>query len=224
MRVLTKEDGALLSHIYKTNETQSVVNITSLKHILIDNHEEANRVKIIDQLPLEHMFVFYKTLKNITINLGFHLTFEAASPQGVLYTTIGGYIIITLNNLYLYVPVFNPSAGTQAMFKHSIKNNYKISFDPWYTDRQMVNDGLDFQVDIGRAQYINSPKYLIGGHLTNDRLNKLKKQRKIAISDNLDVRNYFCEIDGQRYLKDAVIIGYAENDYLGQYRDLKLLY
>ena len=32
------------------------------------------------------------------------------------------------------------------------------SFDSWTTDRKIVNTGLEFQVDIGSAQNINSPK------------------------------------------------------------------
>ena len=36
------------------------------------------------------------------------------------------------------------------------------------------------------------------------------------------MRKYFCEIDGYRYPKDAVLTSFPENDYLDQYRDLKL--
>ena len=35
---------------------------------------------------------------------------------------------------------------------------------------------------------------------------------------------FFIEIDGQRYPRDSVLTNYAENDYIDQYRDLKLFY
>ena len=88
----------------------------------------------------------------------------------------------------------------------------------------MVIGGLEFQVDIGSAQNINSPKYLIAAHQFLARINILNKANNIAIFDNLNVRKYFVEIDGYRYPKAAVITHYTENDYLDQYRDLKLFF
>ena len=38
------------------------------------------------------------------------------------------------------------------------------------------------------------------------------------------MRKYFVEIDGVRYPKDSVDVNYTENDYLDQYRDIKLFY
>ena len=46
----------------------------------------------------------------------------------------------------------------------------------------------------------------------------------IAIFDNLDLRKYFVEIDGLRYPRDGVLIYYEENDYIQQYRELKLVF
>ena len=46
------------------------------------------------------------------------------------------------------------------MFNEATQNNYKISFDDWYTERRLVSDSI-VQVDIGSAQQINSAKYLI---------------------------------------------------------------
>ena len=42
--------------------------------------------------------------------------------------------------------------------------------------------------------------------------------------DNLDLRNYYVEIDGQRYPTDGVLINYEENDSIQQYKDLKLFF
>ena len=52
----------------------------------------------------------------------------------------------------------------------------------------------------------------------------LIKKINIAIFDNLDLRKYFVEIDGQRYHRDSVLTHYEENDYIQQYKDLKLFY
>ena len=41
--------------------------------------------------------------------------------------------------------------------------------------------------------------------------------------NNLDLRNYYVEIDGQRYPRDSVLIIYEEKDYIQQYKCLKLL-
>ena len=108
------------------------------------------------------------------------------------------------------------------MFNESTKNNYKISFDCWYTDSKVITDGLEFEVDTGSAQNINSPKYLIVAHQIADRIKVPNKVRIIEHFDNLDVRKYFCEIDGQSNPKNAVIRNFSENDYLDQYRDPKL--
>ena len=42
--------------------------------------------------------------------------------------------------------------------------------------------------------------------------------------DYINVRKYFIEIDGQRYPRDSDLTNYGENDYIDQYRDLKLFY
>ena len=60
--------------------------------MLIDNHnfvgQEVNKGKIKGQLPLEHIFGFCKTLKKVTKNLGFQITFKTANLQDVIYTSI----------------------------------------------------------------------------------------------------------------------------------------
>ena len=38
------------------------------------------------------------------------------------------------------------------------------------------------------------------------------------------MRKYFVEIDGVRFPKDNVELNYEENNYLDQYRDIKLFY
>ena len=65
---------------------------------------------------------------------------------------------VTIFNLYLLVPIFIPSAETQAMFDESIKNYFTVSFYSWYTDRKLVNDGLESQIIIGSSQNFIIPK------------------------------------------------------------------
>ena len=102
-------------------------------------------------------------------------------------------------------------------------NNYTITFDWWYTERKISNDGRELQVDIGSAQHINSPKYLIFAFQTNARTTP-NKAANPAIFDDNHVTKYFVEIDGVRYPKDGVLVNFEENSYLDQYRDLKLFY
>ena len=52
----------------------------------------------------------------------------------------------------------------------------------------------------------------------------LLKKNNIAIFDNIDIRKCYVEIEGQRYPRDAISINYTENDYIDQYRDLKIFF
>ena len=69
MRALTSNDGGLMSYFDKIDETEAENNNTTIKHSLINNHtgaaNEANKGKIVGQLPLEHVFGFCKTFKKI---------------------------------------------------------------------------------------------------------------------------------------------------------------
>ena len=233
MRIISSRDGDLLSQFDNINEeignneaaTSENIRSTSLNKMLITNYEDANRGKIRGQLPLEHIFGFCKTFEKVTKNLGFHITFKTANLQDIIYTTIAAAtpINVTINSLYLFVPFLIPSTETQLMFNESIQNNYRIFFDEWYTERRIVADQI-FQVDIGSAQSVNSPKYMICAHQTEARSALPNKRNNISIFDNINLRKYFIEIDGQRYPRDSVLTNYGENDYIDQYRDLKIFY
>ena len=179
MRLVSSRDGDLLSKFDNINEKKSAkeaatsenIRSTSLNKMLITNHEEdANRGKIKCQLPLEHIFGFCKTFKKVTKNLGFRITFKTAKLQDIIYTTIaaGTQIIVTINSLYLFVPFLIPTTETQLMFNESIQKNYRIFFDEWYTERRIVADQI-FQVNIGSARSVHSPKYKICAHQTEAR-------------------------------------------------------
>ena len=223
MRMITSKDGDLPSYFDKNGESV-LDNDNPLKKILINNHpQEANKGKIKVQLALEHLFGFCKTFKKITKNLGFHLVFKMNDLQDIIFTTIADDINVTINSLYLYVPQLIPSTSTQVMFNESFMSNYTITFDSWYTERKISNDGRELQVDIGSAQNIISPKYLISAFQTNARTAP-NKNANPAIFDNNNVTKYFVEIDGVRNPKDGTLINFEENSYLDQYRDLKLFY
>ena len=76
----------------------------------------------------------------------------------IVYNTISNPFNITINTLYLYFPLFIPSPETQALLLESNKKKYKISYGSWISNRKIVNDGLEFQVDICSAQNIDSPE------------------------------------------------------------------
>ena len=245
MRSLTSRDGDLLSQFDNINEkiarnadgtqndadTATIIQNTSLQEMLINNHnivgQEVNRGRIKGHLPLEHKFGFCKTFKKITKNLGFHITFKTANLQDIIYTTLvdnaANQINVTINNIYLFVPFLIPSTETQLMFNESIQNNYRIFFDEWYTERRVVTDQI-YQIDIGSAQSVNSPKYLICAHQTANGADTNDKRNNKSVFDHLNVRKYFIEIDGIRYPRDSVLTNFELNDYLDQYKDVKLFY
>ena len=97
------------------------------------------------------------------------------------------------------------------MFNNSIKNNFKLSLDSWTIDRKIVNNDLEYQIDIGLAANINSRKYLTVAHQTAARAAGGADQKN-AIFDILNVRIYFVEIVGVRYAKDAVDVDYTLNN------------
>ena len=223
MRLLTSKGGDLSSYFDKNGEAV-INNDNPLKQILINNHAvDANKGKIKGHLALKHIFGFCKTFEKITKHLGFHLKFKMNDLQDIIFTTLANDITVTINSLYLFVPILIPNSSTQVMFNESIINNYTISFDSWYTEHKISNAGRELQVDIGSAQQINSPKYLISAFQTDDRTTP-NKNANPAIFDDNHFTKFFAEIDGVRYAKDGVLLNFEKNSYLDQYRDLKLFY
>ena len=156
--------------------------------MLINNHTEANRGKMKGLIPLEHMFGFRKTIKKITKNLCFYLTFKTNDLQDIIFTTLANDINITINSLYLFVPILIPNFETQLMFNETIKNNYTISYDSWYTERKLSTDGKELQVDIGSAENVNSPKYLIAACQTLNRVGAHNENNNIAFFGHVNVK------------------------------------
>ena len=234
MRAISNKDGDLLSQFDNNNEndipvlnrlTDLTVQIRDTPHqkMLINNHTDANKRKIKGYLYLEDIFGFCKTFKKVTKNLGFHLQFETNDLQDIIYTSMTDDINVTINNLYLYVANSIPSVETQLMFNEATQNNYKISYDEWFTERRIISDTIT-QLDIGSSQNVQSPKYLIGAHQTKDRIDGAISTKNVAVFDNLDLRKYYIEIDGQRYPRDIFLMNYEQNDYIEQYKDIKLFF
>ena len=234
MRAISNKDGDLLSQFDNINENdipvlERLANLpvqtrdTPHQKMLINNHTDANKGKIKRYLYLEDIFGFCKTFKKVTKQLGFHLTFKTNDLQDIIYTSMTDDINVTIINLYLYVPNSIHSVETQVMFNEATQNNYKIFYDEWFTERRIISDQIT-QVDIGSSQNVQSPKYLIGAHQTSDRIDAPISTKNVAIFDNLDFRKYYIEIDGQRYFRDSSLMNYEQNDYIEQYKDLKLLF
>ena len=162
MRALTSKHADFLSHFDYIIEGNTIADFisTSFKQRLIDNHhtDPANKVKIKGHLPLEHIFGFCKTFKKNTKNLGFHLTLKIKDLQIIFFATIATGINVTIISLYLFVLALIPNTDTQVMFNESSRNNYTITYDSWYTERKLSNNGNEFRVNNGSAQHVNSPK------------------------------------------------------------------
>ena len=47
-------------------------------------------------------------------------------------------INVSINKLYLYVPNLMPKVETQVMFNEATQNNYKISYDEYYTEKRVI--------------------------------------------------------------------------------------
>ena len=144
--------------------------------------------------------------------------FKTADLQDVIYTSMADDIKVTINNLYLFILNLIPSVETQLMFNEATQNNFQISYDDWYTERRVISHFL-VQYDIGLAQQVKSPKYMFSAHQTKDGILTPNKNNNIAIFDNLGLRKYYVEIDGQRCPRVGISINYTENEYIDQYRD-----
>ena len=234
MRAISNKDGDLVSQFDNINgndipvlnrlaDLPVQIRDTSHQKMLINNHTDANKGKIKGYLYLEDIFGFCKTFKKVTKNLGFHISFKTNDLKDIIYTSMTDDIDVTINNLYLYVPNLISSVETQVMFNEATQNNYNISYDEWFTERRIISDTIT-QLDIGSSQNIQSPKYLIGAHQTRDRIDAPISTKNVAIFDNLDLRKYYIEIDGQRYPRDSSLMNYEQNDYIEQYKDLTLFF
>ena len=68
--------------------------------------------------------------------------FKTAKLQDILYTSMGDDINVTINSLYLYIPILILNVETQLTFNEANQNNYRIFFDEWFTKRRLISDLL----------------------------------------------------------------------------------
>ena len=176
MKVISNKDGDFLSQYDNINENnipvlERLVNLppqirdTPQQKMLINNHTHPNKSKIKGYLYLEDIFGFCKAFKKLTKISGFHLMLKTADLQDIIYSSIVDDINVTINSLYLYIPNLISSVETRIMFNEATQNNYKMSFDQWYTKRRLISDLL-VQHDIECAQQVNPLKYTISAHQT----------------------------------------------------------
>ena len=198
---------------------------TSLKQSFVNSHVvAANKGKIKGHLPSGQIFGFCKTFKKITKELRFHISCKNAVPQDIVYTTLEDNIRVNFGKLILFVPLFIPDAETQIMFNDSIKNIFTSFFVSRNTNRKTIDIQLVFQIDIGTAQNISSPKYKTVALQTATRIEIPTKVNIIAFFDNLIVRKCHVDIDRVRFPMYSVSGEYASIDYVDRYRDLKMFY
>ena len=234
MKSISNKDDDLLSQFDNINEIDIPIlerladlppqfRSTPHQKMLIDKHTDANKGKVKGYLYLEGIFGFCKTFKKVTKNLGFHLTFKTNDLLNIIYSSMADDINVTIHNLYLYVPNLIPNVETHVMFNEATQNDFKTTFDEWYAERRIISDTIT-QLDSGTSQHVNSPKYLFGAHQTRIRADTANKSNNIAIFDDLNLQKYYIEIDSVRYPRDSVLVNYEQNDYIEQYKDLKLFF
>ena len=108
------------------------------------------------------------------------------------------------------------------MFNVSNMIKCTITFDSWYTERKLLNDGRELQADNESAHQFNSPKRLIPLFQPKGRTGTPDKANNPAVFDTNHVTKYFVETDGARYSRDGIMTNFEENSFLDQYRDLKI--
>ena len=217
-KVISNKYGDFLSQYNNNDENdipvfERIANLplqirnTPHKKMTISNHIDANKDKIEGILALEDIFGFCKRFKKVTENLGFYLMFKTADLQHIIYTSMVDDKNVAIINLYLYISNLIPSVESQLMSNEATHNNYKVSYDEYFTERLVISDMIA-QIDIGSTQQANSPRYLICAHQTHTRVDTPNKKCNIAIFDNLGLRKFFVEIDSQRHPKDSLLMNY----------------
>ena len=128
-----------------------------------------------------------------------------------------------INTLYLFVPNLIPSAETQLMFNEATQNNCKISFDEKYTERRVISDMI-VQHDIGSAQQVNAPIYLICAHQIKEGIDGANKNKNNVMFNHPNLREYYVEIVSIQYPRDSLLMSYEESDFNEQYKNSKLFF
>ena len=91
--------------------------------MLINNHTNANKDKIIRYLYLEDAFGLWKNFEKVSNNLGWHVTLKTNDLQVFIYTSMADDKYVTIKISYLFIPSFISSVETQLMFNVATQNN-----------------------------------------------------------------------------------------------------
>ena len=65
---------------------------------------------------------------------------------------------------------------------------------------------------------------VINKHALGFRADTANKNNIIATFDNLNLQKYYLEIYSVRHPRDNVLVTYEQNDYIEQYKELKLIF
>ena len=123
MVVLTSKRRESSWYFDESNENAARNVISSLKQILGKNQTvDGNKWKINGQLLFEPIFRICTTFKKITSGLGLHITVKRADLQDIVYTTKANAFLVTIEILYLFVPIYKKNTETQVTLSESIKN------------------------------------------------------------------------------------------------------
>ena len=196
------------------------------KFALIILQDKQKKGKLSGQLCLEQRFGLCIMCKNLTMRVGFHLTFKTADMEIFVFTTLSEATvnIVKINNLHLFVPTLIPSSETQVKFDNSVKNSFTISIDSRITTRRVSDTQIEYEFNNGSAHKDFSKKYSKAGHQTAAPAAAPNKEIFTAAFENLNVENYFIGIDGIRYHRDSVKVDYFTNNSLDRSRDLQQKY
>ena len=70
----------------------------------------------------------------------------------------------------MFVPLRIAKTQTQVLFNESNQDNSTSTYDSWYTEQKLSNDGNELSVDTGSAQHVDSPKYRVASLQTEARV------------------------------------------------------
>ena len=233
MRLVTQTYSDLSTYFDIIEESETGIDISSLKQILVKNQSHDNKGIFKGHLPLGYIYGFCKSFKKITKSSAFELDLKSSNrKQDILYTTLGDSDInVTINSFSLYIPLIIPNTETQVYFNETISKTFTLSYESWTIDGKPINTTREFQIDISSASNIKSPLYLIAAHHKAQRpdsadptINLPNNRFNNAIFDHVTVRKNYSEIDGIRYPKNPIKINFEDSNYLDQNRDLKIFY
>ena len=100
-------------------------------------------------MPLKRNSGFCRTFRKVIKTLGFNLPIKAEVLQDIIYKTLDNDYSATIVMLFFTCPNLNPDEASHSMFNDSNRIRFAIVFDSWFTDRKVIDTGLESQLDTG---------------------------------------------------------------------------